>query len=299
MRVIFAIPHFFHSEHYTPQRGYGTLGSITSEREKRLAALRLVILNIWHLFSGRQGLWDINNGKVASANETTRLELKFVICTTHTYHLLGELDLEHLLLQETIHHHNTDCEPTTLGFETHKVLRENLANYDYFCYLEDDIIITDPWFFRKIIWFNDQHGWSHVLLPNRYEIDDKRCPSKLYVDGNLGEYWFNLNPSLRRLRSLETLESEFLGSAIKFCGAQNPLGGFFCLSRMQLEKWMEQEHFLDMDSRLIGPIESGCSLGLIKTFQVYKPSFENANFLEAWHYDNRYLGKIAITYPEE
>ena len=73
-----------------------------------------------------------------------------VVCTVKDMHLLGELPVP----AGSFHHHLTEADPTLLGYECHAVMRERLGAYDYYCYLEDDLILHDPLFFMKLNWFN-------------------------------------------------------------------------------------------------------------------------------------------------
>ncbi len=52
--------------------------------------------------------------------------------------------------------------------------------------------------------------------------------------------------------------------------------------------WAEQSYFLDGSAAFFGPLESAATLGLMKTFDVYKPARQNAGFLEVEHLDLRY-----------
>ena len=74
-------------------------------------------------------------------------------------------------------------------------------------------------------------------------------------------------------------------------GRPIPIGPGFYLNSNQFSKWASQAYFLDYDQRFIGPIESSYTLGILKTFQVYKSVPANACFLEVHHLDNRYLDK--------
>ena len=60
------------------------------------------------------------------------------------------------------------------------MLRDRLlaGDGDYFCYLEDDLILGDPWLFRKLAWFTREFGDDCLLQPNRYEPaqEPSACP---------------------------------------------------------------------------------------------------------------------------
>lgn len=62
-------------------------------------------------------------------------------------------------------------------------MKRLIDQFDYFCYLEDDILIADPLFFDKQLWFSGQFGDDCMLQPNRYELFRDRY--KIYVDGPL------------------------------------------------------------------------------------------------------------------
>jgi hypothetical protein len=64
-----------------------------------------------------------------------------------------------------------------------------------------------------------------------------------------------------------------------------------------MEYWANQPHFLDRDTRFIGPLESAATLGIMKTFRIYKPAPEHANFLEIQHFGSDFLSLIGSQVP--
>ena len=56
--------------------------------------------------------------------------------------------------------------------------------------------------------------------------------------------------------------------------------------------WASQPHFLDRDIRFIGPLESAATLGIVKTFRVYKTAPEQASFLEIQHFGAKFLNLV-------
>ena len=59
----------------------------------------------------------------------------------------------------------------------------------WYCYLEDDIVISDSLFFSKLQWFyHVVNNARYLLQPNRYEIGVDPEFSKVYVDGPV---WYN------------------------------------------------------------------------------------------------------------
>ena len=71
---------------------------------------------------------------------------------------------------------------------------------------------------------------------------------------------------------------------ILFKAPENPHAGCFVLSSAQLQYWSEQPWYQDLDCGFVSPLESAATLGLLKTFQVYKPALTHANWLELQHW---------------
>ncbi len=59
-----------------------------------------------------------------------------------------------------------------------------------------------------------------------------------------------------------------------------------------METWARQPYFLDRDTRFIGPLESAATLGIMRTFRVYKAAAENAGFFEIEHFGTSFLGQL-------
>ncbi len=203
-------------------------------------------------------------------------ELDIVICTTGNYHLVDQLPLP----SSWYYHHNTENHPMSLGFECQALLGDNLGNYDYYCFLEDDLIIRDPLFFLKLDWFTNEYGNQCLLQPNRYELAIKEGVNKFYIDGNIV---YEATKPFQNIEEEPLLKSNFLGRDIDFYRPLNPHAGCYFLNAKQMEYWTKQPHFLDLDTSFVGPLESAATLGIMKTFNIYKPSPENANFLEIEH----------------
>jgi hypothetical protein len=58
--------------------------------------------------------------------------------------------------------------------------------------------------------------------------------------------------------------------------------------------WAAQPHFLDRDTGFIGPLESAATLGIMRTFRVYKPAVENASFLEIEHHGTAFISQLRL-----
>lgn len=161
-------------------------------------------------------------------------------------------------------------------------MKRHIDQFDYFCYLEDDMLIADPLFFDKQRWFNGQFGDDCMLQPNRYEVFKERY--KIYVDGPLPE---NLaRPYLVDEEDMQR-EARFLDTVLSFVRSSNPMSACFFLRQAQLRRWTESAIFDDRDCSLLSPLESAQILGPLKLFRVYKPARRNADFLEVVHADAR------------
>jgi len=284
-KILFVIPHFYGA-------GSGFYGSTGSEAAPRITALERVIAGLHQSLGSRQAflLWlqqhlpGKGNGHVIHANQSFSSQIDVVICTTGSSHLLSALTIPKTLF----HHHQTTAESMKLGFAAHQVLRENLGKYDWYCYLEDDLLITDALFFAKLEWFLSSHGEETVLAPHRFERSLTQPAHKLYHDGLVKP---DFTAAWQEVKDRQFLESEMLGIKLRFERWPNPHSGCFFLNARQMEHWASQPYFGDKDCSFAGPLESAASLGIIKTFRQYKPSPVNAAFLELEHLHPRYLGE--------
>ena len=284
-KVLFVIPHFYGA-------GNGFYGSTGSDSSARVAALERVITGIHQSLGSRQAflLWlkqhvpGKGNGHLIRANETFSSEVDVTICTTGATHLVGDLSLH----KTHFHHQQTSAEAMKLGFAAHQVLKENLGKYDWYCYLEDDLLITDPLFMAKLEWFVQEYGDETTLAPHRFERSLTEPVHKLYHDGLVRP---DFTSAWQDVTDRQIIEHQTLGVNLRFERWPNPHSGCFFLNARQMERWVSQPYFGDEDSTFAGPLESAASLGIIKTFRQYKPSPANAGFLELEHLHPRYLGE--------
>jgi hypothetical protein len=175
-----------------------------------------------------------------------------------------------------------------LGFACHEILRRSLGKYDWYCYLEDDLLITDALFLNKLEWFINQFGEETTLSPHRFEKSLTEPAHKLYHDGSVRP---DFTSAWQDVSDHKNLDADVLGNRITFERWPNPHSGCFFLNARQMEEWAARPYFGDHDSSFAGPLESAASLGIIKTFRQYKPSPKNAAFLELEHLHPRYLGE--------
>ncbi len=289
MRILVAIPHFFDlSREVRRAPGHRALAG---DPGPRIEALTACVSALHQLFGCPQVIIDIARREAKDANARIRAaKLDVVVCTTKGQHLLTRLPLD----KSTLGHHPTRAEPPLLGFECHAALYERLGDYDYYCYLEDDLIIRDPWFFAKLGWFAGQLGPGNVLLPNRYEVARGGVAWKAYLDGDLAD---EVTAPFQNIADAPELKGSCLGLELTFRQPSNPHAGCFFLTNDQLRAWGTRGDFLDRDTRFIGPLESAATLGLMRAFRIYKPAPEVASFLEIEHSGTAFIGNLRHRAP--
>ena len=88
------------------------------------------------------------------------------------------------------------------------------------------------------------------------------------------------------------LQGDILGTPVTFSRTLNPHSGCYFLNAAQMEHWSKQPYFLDGDISFICPLESAATLGIMKTFRVYKTTADYTSFLEIQHYGQKFLNCI-------
>ncbi|AFY68401.1 hypothetical protein Pse7367_0083 [Thalassoporum mexicanum PCC 7367] len=288
MRILFTIPHYF-----APTRE-GKYGSQRQSQEAaRIQAIANCIGNLQQLFGQAQYVTSYYELVVLPANGSQDIEIDIVVCTTGDQHVLDRLPIPSQLYE----HHSTHAEPMLLGFECHQVLSDRLGQYDYYCYLEDDLILSDALLFTKLNWFCAQTSNEHLLQPNRYEVclnqEITGNPlQKTYVDCDIHP---NFSSNYQDPLDRPLIQARIMGQPLNFYRPFNPHSGCFFLNQVQMQTWVKQPYFLDRDTSFFSPLESAASLGIMKTFKIYKPAPRNANFLELQHFGDAQTKAVLST----
>jgi hypothetical protein len=287
MKVLFAIPHYYKPVGTAPDgREHG---SIRRDPQPRIAALSACLTAIRRTCAPKVCVLSHADRQARLLIPPEPIHTDVVICTVGGDHLLDSLPPA----VRGWHHHATAADPLLLGYECHAVLRDRLGRYDFYCYLEDDNLLTDPGLFRKLVWFNQLFGDARLLQPNRFEVGNHPLVDKMYVDGDL--------PATCTATQKATLPSQLtadvLGRMVTFRTTTNPHSGCFFLSATQMERWARVDYFLDRSTAFIGALESAATLGVMRTFEVFKPGPENADFFEVRHHGSAYLNMVATGPP--
>jgi hypothetical protein len=275
MRVLLVIPHYFRSiekpVHSSNNENYLT---------KRKQAL-IDVLTLWRANFGEFAELNIDK-KVFCIHEPTIEKLDIIILRNEENHLLDQSILDTFSIKKT--DVITD-NPKMLPFGSYQIFSREKKNYDWFIYSEDDLALRDPQFFIKQNAFQKEFGYKRLLQPNRYELNLHGPRMKTFIDGELSKTFFD--HWITRLEDSDALTQKYGQTNIQFKRAKNPHSGFFCLSQEQFEYWESKDYFLNLDSSFVSPLESAATLGILKTFSIYKP-WPNMSFLEIEHLDNKF-----------
>ena len=285
MRLLFAVVHYYKS-------GDGRHGSLAADPRPRIEALRRLILQLHRLYGQPAGLLNHLERRVDAVDDGGGL-VDLRVCVSGDCHVLDSLsDCEGLYRQENCH----PADPRLLGFEAQRVLLE--ANhaaetagepFDYIAFLEDDILLTDADFFLKLRCFNRAFGDRFLLMPNRIETMEHHGQlRRFYIDGDY-------NPAASeeyRLSSDQRLCFPHLGEMVRLEQPYNLHSGCFFLNREQARIYAASGHAAVVDTSFHGPLESAATLGMLKTFQLMKPSPENGRFLTVEHGGRNFMSLV-------
>ena len=163
-----------------------------------------------------------------------------------------------------------------LGFEAQDFLASQLdGGYDLYCYLEDDLVISDPQFFQKLAWLRELLPAEDLVLPQRVEFGRGPHPvDRFFIDGPLDVAEVNKLHLKERPPLVLRLLVEML-----FLNTKKSSFRLFFLSSNQLRHWRSQNYWLDRDSSFISSLESAATLGISKAFTLLKPAFSHASWL--------------------
>ena len=281
MKVLVAIVHFW------DPHGNRRHQSLRPNPNPKQDALQNVLLALRRLGS-QQYMLHMAERAVCRSNDEYRNEIDIRIITDGSHTVLNRLDPNYLNLFTEI---STQPESGLfLGFEAQRYLASQLhEKYDFYCYLEDDLVINDPLFFQKLNWFLNLIGPRHVLLPQRVEIPrHAHMVQRFFIDGPLGDSELSKLP----LCSSDPISIQIPGGDLVLESPSNPHAGCFFLSHAQLDFWVQQKHWLDLDISFISPLESAATLGIAKTFQLWKPCFSHASLFELQHWGNSFHSLI-------
>jgi hypothetical protein len=172
-----------------------------------------------------------------------------------------------------------------LIFESQRIVRERMGQYDFYATLEDDIIVHDSSYLEKLTWFGDTFGAAHLLQPRRIEVSKSGSHlGKVIIDDEV--------PAKLRIttdhKGPDRLTGVYHGKPQGFSRPFNPHSCCWFVSEEQLGVWVKHPTFYDLDTSWIDPLASAATRSLALTFDIFKPAAPDPFFLEVEHYGNRY-----------
>ncbi|MBF0332206.1 MAG: hypothetical protein HQL40_00995 [Alphaproteobacteria bacterium] len=284
MRILLAIPHF-----HGAAAGEARHGSLReSGRARRVAVLREQIMGLRDRFGGPwYGLMHVDR-RVAESAPPWPAEIRILVCTVGDDHLLGELDLP----PGWFEHRPQDCDPRHLGFACHRLLLAERGGHDLYGYLEDDILIEDGAFFRKIDLFNRataafDPNMPALLQPQRYErladFGPTACAAtRAYVDYRV----------ISGAMPGSSIELAWEGLRVVLEPTSHPHAGCFFLDDRQLAVAARHPAFGAPSSAFVTALDSAATLAIGQSLRVYKPALGSFSFLEVRHGHPGILGQI-------
>jgi hypothetical protein len=276
MKALLAIAHYYRAEENSDFASTGQ-----AAREERAAAIRRVI-DAWRGHLDEASLLNVGR-RAFEPLRGFEPALDIVVMVRGDDHLL---DPEYCARRQ-VRIVQVQCDnPRMLPFAAQSLFADCRQAYDMFVYSEDDLKPADGLLLTKIASFAQEFGWRRLAMPNRYEWNPQAPTLKTFIDGDLRkditERFFTALPDE------PILVQPALGRAITYVRARNPHSGMFALTAEQLGYWMQQPHFNDLDCSFIRSLESAATLGVLKTFSIYKAHARDMGWLEIEHLDRRY-----------
>lgn len=273
MKILLTIPHYYHA--HSEQAQFRSLRPSAQDSRVRLLE---EVLDRLHLYWGGKTFGAIHSQKrlVRQADDDCQIDVRIV--TVKDRHLIERLRVP----EDRYRHIEADIDPLTLGFHCHRVLQENAGLYDFYGYLEDDILIEDPFFFHKLQYLNqsaDNTGMAKILFqPQRFEsamglgVREKQLYNSIVMD-------YQTEPS----HSDQVLAVDYLGRRIHFEATTLPHAGCFFLTNTQLGHLAGKENFGQLDRVWVTPLDTAATFAVGTNFKVYKPVLADFHFFAVRH----------------
>ena len=273
MKILLAIVHYWDPD------GDGNHQSLRPDPKPRVEALQSQLISLKRL-GKNQSLLHLEDRAIYRTNDFYRHDIDILLVTDGTHHVIDYL---HESFRSCFTEIATKPKgPKFLGFEAQKVLADYLPdNYDLYGYLEDDLVVSDPSFFHKVLWLTKLMGDEFVLLPHRYEYYPyPHLVDRFYIDGPIRETELkSVIPSQSPVRV-----AQWGGFDVPFCSPLNPHSGCFFLTSNQLKRWSESQIWQNHDVSFVSPLESAATLGIAQSFNILKTPFSHASWFELQHF---------------
>ena len=279
LRVLVCIPHFYRRASDADDG----LGSSTDPPQRRAAVIELALRRIVSLLAPSHFILE-TSGRSALVFDTVEetpsgISGDIWVCVDKEAHLLPAP------LPLPIRLHRTNGDPLLLGIECRRIFAEHIGKYDLYCYVEDDIAISDPDFFLKYARIYEQLGDGRAIIPSRFEM--------LYVPYAIRRVYLGESHQAQHLampwNDRPSLEIDDVGRTVRFVQTRTAQGACYVLTDKQMRRWRAQNDFLEYQAIAnLNPMETH-QIPLGGRLPIYKPARENLSFLEVHHAGARFL----------
>ena len=294
MQVRVAIPHFFRETLEGTGYGSSRAGShlqrtIALSRciSSKLALRRSPFDSVLRHASRSIGLFPV----LPDPNERTdRIELDIHVWTNGHDYLQDAL----AIYSEQITTHRVELEnPKYLPIHARNWLIKQDPVAALSLYVEDDIVITDPLFFDKQLWFLSRTNHEAVLMPHRFEPHPHDENARLLVDGPLPMSL--IGRFIKPHRAVASGRFRPDSDPIEFELSANPHSGCFVVDAEQV-LYLRDQH-LPSDG-FVSPLETAATLTVMEHFMALKPSVGYQRFLMVEHAHPSFLPCLD-TFPRD
>jgi len=290
--VSVAIPHFYRET--SSETGYGSVRAGT--RLARQLALARCLSSVLALNRQSQDL-ILNHAQeeleITAPIRDSTTKLAGVVVDLHVFvngdHYLDDV-IDHFEGRLTLHRMNLE-DPQRLPFNAARWLcHEQPSDSDLHLYFEDDLVIQDPRFVDKQVWFTERTQHRFVLMPHRIEPCVAQAPMRLCVDGPI-------KPVEQQEAVWSDQEQEFArgtfwdGRSVGFAVASNPHSGSFCLSEVQRQAMVQRQSEF-APTTFVGPLETAATGTVLDHFPVLKPLWPERDFLWLEHGHPSFLNQL-------
>lgn len=204
-------------------------------------------------------------------------QVKIIINTVRDRYLTDHLpEYQRNLIQVK---EQENCDPLYTEFRAQDEFISRIQDYDWFLFMEDDMVIRDSNFLDKLNYFNENINNPRIVLrPNCYEMYNGR---KYYIEATYNEQDNTLKLVNNSLSVIEIGE-------LKFCEYENSHVPLYCLTQEQLQIWADSGQQWKNKVMMVSPLESAGTACLFECFSLYFPHPDNLHFFEVMHWDNKY-----------
>ena len=292
--ALICLAHFYREKAAAGNVRYGSHG--LTPKASRLGAISRCVGSLAGLFGRSSAMLHQSQARAVPVYGSGAMDLQIALVMRKDANLWSELGHLHAYLTPVV----TDAPPMEVGFAAHRFGGANVTGFDWYGFMEDDLEVVDPLFFRKMEWFVKEAGPDAVLFPQRVEAGPVAGLSRLFVDGAVRS---QVTTRFQDTGDRPVLMLRGMGSSFFFQRPTNPHCGAHFLKKEQLLRWMKDSEFGVAKADFIGPLESAATLGVMKNFRIYKPGVENPDFLEVRHAGTAYFsllgGRIPLGFGDE